>query len=75
MSLVGFVTLHLARQSKLGQLLPVTSALVGHWPGLAASSPQQSGEEHFTWAYFQRYHCNHFWGSFAKEGGFVSQNI
>lgn len=38
MRLVGFVMLHLARQSKLGQLLPVTSALVGHCPVLAASS-------------------------------------
>lgn len=77
MRLVGFVMLHLARQSKLGQLLPVTSALVEHCLLLAACSPQQSGEEHFTWAWarFQPYHCNHFWGSVAKEGGFVSQNI
>lgn len=38
MRLVGFVMLHLACQSKLGQLLPVTSALVGHCPLSAAPS-------------------------------------
>lgn len=38
MRLGGFVMLHLARQSKLGQLPPVTSVLVGHCPLSAAPS-------------------------------------
>lgn len=43
MRLVEFVVLHLARQSKLGQLLPVTSALVMHCPSINVSSQQPSG--------------------------------
>lgn len=74
MRLVGFVMLHLARQSKLGQLPPVTSALLGHCPAISVSSPQQSGEEHFTWAWahFQRDHYSHFWGSFKTKKRVVS---
>lgn len=43
MRLLGFVVLHLARQSKLGQLLPVTSAVVGHGLSIAAGSPRPPG--------------------------------
>jgi len=64
MRLVGFAMLHLARHSKLGQLPPVTRALVRHCPSGSVGSrqPEELREEHFAWTYahFQCYYCSHF---------------